>query len=281
MKYIIILTLLLSTLYAEVTTLIPTSVIVNYNKNSFKDSGTMQSVYLSTGTLSYLTEFNYVFTDIRYKYNTNNLVQHEYTIKYSRYFPTFSYNLGIHTNTTTDTDLQNGTTFILGTNKWKYFGYKKLSYGIDIYHSYYTDGKDLHDNNRTINISQITPSLSYYKPFKSFANFIAIKFNYEIASTYNKSFFSYEIQDIIYYKKLILTLNYFGGEMQTGITDNGFNVYNSKDILKQKIKIKVGYKINEKIQWNLALSNSVLDEFKNKNNILNNVISLSLNYKVE
>jgi hypothetical protein len=283
MKKIYIIYILYIFLYtellAEVSLISPSSIYIQSDKKSFKDSGTVNSIYFSTGTLSYLSEFSYTHTDIRYKYSTNNLIQNEITMFYSRFFINHSYKVGIHTNSTTDTDLQNGTTMIIGYNHWNWFIKNKLSYGVELYDSYYTNGRDLKNTKRNIKISQLMTHIDYFSPFILFSNFISLKINYENAYTYNKNLFFLELKNIIYYKTFTFELNYFGGELQTGVLAGGAIVYNSKDIIKNKYGIKIGYQISSNINVNLAYTNILLDEYKSINAINNSTISLNVSYR--
>ena len=282
MKYIII-TLLISTflhttLSAEVSVISPSTVYIKSDKKSFKESGTVNGIYFSSGTLSYLSEFSYTHTDIRYKYDTQNLVQDEITMLYSRFFIDHSYKIGFHTNTTTDTNLQNGTTVILGYNRWNWFERSKLSYGLEVYDSYYTNGTDLKENNSSINITQLMTHIDYFSPFTSFSNFVSLKFNYENAYSYHKNMFSFEIKDVIYYKTFTFELNYFGGKLQTGVLAGGLVVYNSKDIIKRKFGTKIGYRISTNININLSYTSSLVDEYRSVNNLSNDAFAFNVSY---
>jgi len=275
-KVLIFLFILSFILKAEVTTVSPFGVYLDYDKKSFKNSGVISGVYFSSGTLSYLTEISYSHTDIKYKYLTQHLTQDEVTFVYSRYFLNYAYKIGVHTNATTDKDLQNGTTAILGLNGWKFFNRAKLSYGVDFYNTYYPNGKDLNDNNKSININELSFNVAYFKPFVSFSNFISLTFNYERA--YDIDFFSTQLKDIIYFKSLSIEGSYFIGDLQTGILDGGFSVYNSKDMLHHKANLKVTYNISYKTKLSLAYSKTVYDEFNNQNNLLKDTIYFSFSY---
>jgi len=284
MKHIIlmifILFLLQNSLFAEVSVISPSTVYVDSDTKSFKDSGTINSIYYSSGTLSYLTEFSYSHTDIRYKYTTQNLVQDEIVFLYSRYFIDHLYKVGIHTNTTTDTNLQNGITLIGGYTKWHWFQKKKFNYGVNIYHSYYTNGTDLNENNSSVKITQLTFNLGYFTPFKLFSNFVSSKFHYEDAHTYNKNLFAFEMEDIIYYKSFSFEFKYFFGELQTAVLSNGMIVYNSKDIIKKRYGTTFSYSISSKININLSYNQTVIDEYQSINNITNSSILLNMSYKL-
>jgi len=267
-----------SSLYAEVSTIAPFSVLVEPDNKSFKDSGTVNGIYLSTGTLVYLNEFSYSHADLRYKQGTTNLEQDDFYFSYSRYFLGYSYKLALHTITTSDTNLQNGSTFIVGYKRWKYFNISKLTYGIDFYHSFYTNGSDLNEVKKAISLNQLTGYISYFKPFQIFSNFLSLKLNYEDATTYDQSYFSFALKDIIYFKKVALEFGYFGGKMQTGIMDGGATVYNSKDLLQQKVQAKITYTVIPSVKINTAYSSTLLDEYLNQKSLNNQTISFGIVY---
>ncbi len=277
-KVLILLSLILITLKAEVSVILPYSSIVLDDDKSFKNNGTVSGFYTSTGTLVYLSEFEYTHTDIKYKFITENLTQDEFTMRYNRFFIDHSYKIGIHTNSTTDVDLQNGTTLIIGLNKWSWIGTSKFTYGGDIYNSSYANGKDLNDNNSSVNVLQFTGYASYYKPFKWFSNTISLKLNIESISAYEKNYLSFELKNIIYYKKLSIEMDAFIGKMQTGIRDTGSTVFNSKDILKQNLKIKVGYFITDKIKTTFSYASIVYDEYKNQDDLQKSAVAFTASY---
>ena len=275
-KVLIILFILSFILKAEVTTVSPFSVYIDYDKKSFKSSGMINGIYFSSGTLSYLTEISYSHTDIKYKYLTQHLTQDEVTFVYSRYFLNYAYKIGVHTNATTDKDLQNGTTAILGLNGWKFFNRDKLSYGVNFYNTYYPNGTDLNNNNKSISINELSFNVAYFKPFVSFSNFISLTFNYERA--YSDNYFLVQFKDVIYFRLFSLEATYLVGDLQTGILDGGFNVYNSKDMLHQKAGLKINYFVLPNIKLNLSYTNVKYDEFQNKNSLKNNIVSFGFNY---
>ena len=280
-RYSVILMLLVSVLNAEVYTVSPFSVVVKNDTKSIKDSGTINGIYFSSGTLSYLTEFTYSHTDIKYKYSTNNLVQDEFTFLYSKYFIDKFYKLGIHTNTTTDTTLQNGTTLILGVGGWKYIGYNKVSYGVDLYHSYYTNSIESPDKKDYVHISEISANASYYKAFKTFANYISLNINYEMAHSYDKVYTFFKVQDIVYYKGFSFDVSYLSGYFKTGILDGGSNVYNSQDILKEKIGISFGYNVTPVIKLKASYGRTNYDENGGSLDLNDNTFSFNVGYTIK
>ncbi len=275
---ITLIVLLQSSLFAEVSVISPSTIYVKSDKKSFKESGTINSIYMSSGTLSYLIEFAYAHTDIRYKGSTQNLMQDEITMLYSRFFIDHFYKIGFHTNTTTDTNLQNGTTFIGGYTRWNWFERDKLSYGVEIYDSYYTNGTDLEEHSSSINITQLTTHIGYFSPFTYLSNFISLQFHYENAYSYDKNLFAYEIKNIIYYKTFTFELDYLGGELQTGVLAGGFSVYNSKDIIQRKFASKIGYQVSSNINLKFSYSSSIIDEYKSAKAINNSAIALNISY---
>ncbi|SFV74597.1 hypothetical protein MNB_SM-3-488 [hydrothermal vent metagenome] len=280
MKKSIFFSLVFTTsLFSEVITVAPFSVYIDADTKSFKDSGSVNGIYISSGTLSYLMEFTYTHTDIRYKYNTKNLLQDEYTMSYSKYFLDHSYKVGIHTNTTTDTDLQNGVTFLTNFNKWKWKNrLTKINYGGSLFYSYYTNGKDLNENNSSIHITQLALNGGILHYFQYFSNYASITLNYE--NGYSKSYLFGELKDSIYYKKFTFNIGYFQGKMQTGILDGGASVYNSKDILHQKINLGINYKATPKTSVGISYTNTNYDEYQGKSNLSNNIFTLNASYTI-
>ena len=278
---IFLLIFLFSTfLNAEYYTILPYSIALKQSKSSLKESGTLNGIYFSSGTLSYLTEISYEHTDIRYKNTTYNLKQDEVTTKYSKYFINYSYTIGFHYNSTTDNNLQNGLTYIGALKRWKWLNnLEKRTYGMEIYHSTYSNGSDLSNNQKTINVEQITFFLNYYKIYSFYSNYFEIKPNIEYARTYNKILYSLNFQDVFYYKTFNISLSGFLGKLQTGIQNSGNTVINSKDIINYKLGIKINYSINKRLNIGSGYSFINVNEFNNKN-VNNSTISITLGYKL-
>ena len=76
-KVLVSLVLISNIAYAEVSTILPYSAILDYSEKSSKNSGSINGVYFSTGNLSYLTEVSYSHTNIKYKQSTTSLKQDE------------------------------------------------------------------------------------------------------------------------------------------------------------------------------------------------------------
>jgi len=278
MQLLLFVLLSSTTLFAEVSQILSFNSFMKYDKNSYKSSGYISGLYYNTGTLSYLSEFTYTHTDIRYRYITQNLVQDDYAMAYSHYFINSSYKIGVHASSTSDKDLQNGVTLLLDYNRWKWFNAKqKISYGVGLYQSYYANAKDLKDNNRSVNIVELSANVGYYHIFKEVANYSALRLNYEDVKSYDDHYLFFEFQDIVYYKKFEVALEYMQGSMRTGILNGGLAVYNSKDLLKRKLKIGVKYPISLATKIEVSYAKTNYDEFKNRN-LNSSTFSFNINY---
>jgi hypothetical protein len=239
-------------------------------------------IYISRGNLNYLLELDYSKTDIKYKDSVikSNLKQDDITLVYGKYFSKYMFKVGMHHINTTDTDLGDGDTiiFTIGGYKWK--GYDKHSYGIE---NYYTKFKDGHDENfiaKSINVIQFTPYYSFSKAINiNTRNNIDFKINYIKADDYNtKSYTSYEISDTLYYKKFFTTIKAYGGKMKTGVKDNGFTVYNSKDELKDGYNIKIGYNFKPNLLISSSYGVNNFTEFSKTEDTTSKVLTASLTY---
>jgi len=267
-----------TSLFAEVTTVATNIAFLNYT-DAKKSSATLFSTYFNTGTLSYLTEFSYVRTDITYNNSTTALSQDEFTFIYKRYFEDYSYKFGLHMNSTTDRDLENGTTTILGIGAWNYFGYSKLSYGLDYYYSTYANATDLSFQKNSIIVNELSGYMSYYTPFQSFSNLFAIKINYESIEVYEESYTSFELSNKFYIGDAEIALKGFFGKMQTGIREGGMVVYNSKDVLKSSLSINFGYHLDESFMLDISYTQIQSDEYLS-NEIITSVIAVGASYKL-
>ena len=276
--------LLTTSLFADKTTVVPYVAHLKYDSNSAKsakDDGNVEGIYLNRGNLGYLLEFDASKTDIKYKNSAiSNLKQEDYTIDYSKYFPTYFLKAGLHHINTSDSDLGNGNIFIMAVGGYKWKGYDKYSYGVEGFYSIYKDGHDENYIAKEIKVSQISPNFTFSKAVNiNTRNNIALKLNYIIASDYNtKNYTSFEVADTLYYKKFFTTLKAYTGKMKTGVKDGGNTVYNSKDLLKNGFNLKIGYFAKPNLKLNASYGINKFREYGKTEDGSNSVVTASLSY---
>jgi len=286
MKKIILGTALVaSALMAEVVTLTPYGGTIDYGNDatkSFKDKATLLGAHMSIGTLGYLVEADYSHIKTKYIDPTiPNLQQDDITLAYSKYYTNAMFKVGAHYINTNDKQLDDGIIGIIALGGYKYFGYDKLSYGLEGYYSYYKNG---HDENylrvKKINIFQETPYISYYKSINTnWGNTISFKANFQQANDYvKKSYTSYELSDTLFYKSLFATLTYYNGEMKTGIKDGGMTVFNTLDLMKNGYSAKLGYYFKKNIVANISYTQNTYTEYTFLRDNTNDVAIASVSY---
>ena len=267
----------------ELTTIIPYAVYINYGDKSAKKDGKIYGLYANIGTLDYLVELNYIKLNFTYKDDTtSDLKQDEVTMIYHKYWDSYSLKIGANINSTTDEDLQNGMTLILGASQWQWYGYDKLTYGMDYYNSYYGDGKDLDYISAKVSVHQFTPYVNYSQVINnSSRNIISFNANFEKIDAYTdeKYYESYELRDTVYYNNAYLELGLLVGEMRTGVIDGGMIIYNSKDLLTNSYSAKFGYYLNPQTNLNLSYRNTTYDEYDEDEDTKRDVISAMISYK--
>jgi len=255
MKYLILLSLLLPLyLQAEVINITPYAGVMKYDTDSnksLKDNGRFGGLYLSLGTLNYLFEAAYSFTNIVYKNSgiIENLNQHDTYLKYGSYYSNAAYKIGIHAIENSEQeeyrDLGSGYIAIIGADGYNYFSQSKITYGFDAYYSLYPKAHNDVDRNNTttIDILQVTPHFIYAQTLNdNMSNILNIHANFQVATEYKKSsYISYEIENTFYYHNIYATLDYIGGEMKSGVLNGGMTVYNTKDLLNESYNVKLGY----------------------------------------
>ena len=269
-RFILGIIFITSAIWADVVTLSPYMGMIDYSKDSsksIKDSATVVGSSFSIGNLGYLFMVDYSHFDAKYKDSnttTPNIKQDDLTLAYGRYYDDFMFKVGYHYISTTDEQLGDANIFIASLGKYKWFGYDKLSYGLEGYYSYYNKG---HDENylvqKSVNVIQFTPYITFYKAFNlNLGNALTLKANYQITSDYlKKSYTSFEISDTIYYNSLFVTLKVYDGEMKTGIKDGGMVVFNTLDLMKTGYEAQVGYFINNKTSAALSYENNKYREY--------------------
>jgi len=277
--------LVASAMFAKVSTIVPYAGYINYDNNqqkSIKDSAKFGGLYVSKGDLSYLLEFSYTYLDIKYKDSSiSDLKQHDVFLAYSKYYPKFMIKGGIHyINNNDNIDLGGGETAIFAIGGYNWFGYNKLSYGLETYYSYYSDGKDENNLQKNVGVAQITPYISYSKAINiNTRNIISLKVNYIYAKDYmKKNYTSFEVSDTLYYKKFYASVKYYDGEMRSGVKDGGMNVYNTLDLMKNGGGVKLGYYIKPRLTMDVSYD---INNFKEHNLVTdggNSVAVLSLSY---
>ena len=266
MKKIILGTLLISSsAFCDSSTILPYGGLINYDNStdgSAKDEGKIAGVYFSEGDLNHLWELDYARTVINYKDTTlSDLKQNDITLTYSRYLTNYMYKIGYHNISTSDTDLGDAHTLMLGIGGYKWKGYDKISYGLESYYTLFKDGHDDLGISKNIDILQLSPNFTYSKAINvNTRNNITLKGNYIYAGDYqDNNYFSAELEDTLYYKKFFTTASGYVGEMKTGIKSGAHTVYNTKDLLKNGYGLKVGYYFKPNLSATIGYS---IDNFK-------------------
>lgn len=166
-KGILVSLLFVSSLMAEVATILPYIGTIEYENDataSAKKDGNIIGMYTSVGDLSYLVALDYAHTDLAYKdSNISNLEQDDVTITYAKYYEYFMVKGGFHYINTNDTDLGDANVFIGAVGGYHWDGYDKYSYGVEGYYSNYQDGHDENNLAEEINIIQLTPYFAFSK----------------------------------------------------------------------------------------------------------------------
>ena len=296
MKKLILAGLLTTTaMMADVKTVTPYVGAINYDSSSaksLKDSAKFAGLYTSVGDLNYLFEFAYGYTNINYKSGAiENLKQHDLTLKYSKFYKSFAWHAGLHYVNNNEKgaikDLGDGYVAIAGVEGYKWFGYNKLTYGVDTYYSYYTDA--FTDTSlaatTSVGVLQISPKISHSKAINiNTRNTIAVTANFIKAGDYqDSSYTSYEISDTLGYKKFYATLKYNGGKMRSGVKDAGFTVYNTKDLLRSAYTAKLGYYFTPKLEADISYTKNNYEEYDAANLALlpegsNSIAVISMSY---
>ena len=282
----LVLILGLTHLLAEVITLVPYGGYTTYDSDSsksIKESGVFGGLYTNVGTLSYLLELNYMYMNTVYKEDVDliDLVQHDITLAYSSYSTNFMYKIGAHYTETNDLILGNGIVAILSFGGYNYFGYDKVSYGLDGYYSYYADRINYTNTNTNMGIGQLTPYLSYYNVLKlGVANTISFKLNYQYAGNYSqKEYISYELSDTLIYNKIKINLSAYTGEMKSGVKEGGLSVYNSLDLMQDGISLSLGYYVTPSFITSISYNYSFYEEAFLDKPTSTDTFSANLNYR--
>jgi len=257
-----------SALMAEIVTVLPYAGTVRYDKDStktVKNTATVLGGYASVGNLNYLLEMDYAHFDATYKDPTlSDLKQDDITLTYSRYFENFMVKLGDHYISSSDTQLGNGNTIMAAVEGYQWSGYNKLSVGLEGYYSHFGTG---HDENyltqKSIGITQVTPYISFYQGIDlNWYNTFGAKINYEMTNDYVKnSYFSYELSDTLGYQNMFLKVGLQGGEMRTGVTNGGFTIVNTLDLMKREYNAKWGYYMTKNTLLSLTYTQRRYQEY--------------------
>ncbi len=274
MKKLVLATALAATaLIADVKTVTPYVGSLSYDSSSaksIKDTAKLAGLYTSVGNLNYLLEFAYGYTKINYKDGTiQDLKQHDITLKYGKFYKNYAWSAGLHYINNNETgaikDLADGYTAILGLEGYKWYGYNKLTYGVDTYYSYYRNAfnETSRASETKVGLLQVSPKIMHSKAINiNTRNTIALTANFIKANDYkDSSYTSYEISDTLGYKKFYATLKYNGGKMRSGVKDGGFTVYNTKDLLKNAYTAKLGYYFTPKLEADISYTRNNYQEY--------------------
>ena len=271
MKKVILGSILaVSSMFAEVVSVLPYAGLIDYDNSSSKsskDKAALLGMHATVGTLEYLLEFDYSHLATEYKDSSlEDLKQNDITLAYGKYYDNFMFRIGDHYVNTNDDILGDGNVVIASLGGYTWDDYDKYSYGVEVFYSLYSDGRDENDpatSNKTINILQFTPYFSFYKYInKDMTNTLTLKLNYELAPDYeDETYTSYEIANTFGYKSFFTTLKYYGGEMRTGVRDSGFTVFNTLDLVKNGFDVKLGYYITPNASLSLSHAQHNSEEY--------------------
>ncbi len=295
-KIFIILFLVVNSLFAEVVSVIPYFGYMSYSQDvnkSLKDSSVIDGIYANVGTLSYLLEFNYSHLDTTYKSEITdvNLNQNDFTLNYSQYGTSSMYKLGVHYTDTNDIVLGNALVIIGSLGGYTYKVYDKYSYGVDMYYSLYKDGRDenqaLFDANGNYifgsltSIMQLSPYFSYFDSISiNSSNLVYARVDYQYAFDYvEQNYFTLSLGDTYYYKSFFVDINGYKGKMRSGIKNGGISLYNSLNLMKYGLALKLGYYLSPVLVVNLSYSTNVYQEYSLEKDTRNSIGVTSLNYR--
>ena len=259
---------------ADVATVLPYYGTINYDnatEKSLKDSSKFGGVYTSVGNLGYLLEFAYNYLDTTYKESIGipHLKQHDLTLVYSKYYEKYMFKGGIHyinnNEDVTFRDLGSGFTGILGVGAYTFTEKSKITYGLDLYYSRYRSAHDETSiaNTTTISLWQFTPYFEYGTTISPvLSNKFSVKANVITTNDYQDSnYLSFDISDTVTYHGAYLTLGYLGGDMKSGVRDNGFSVYNTKDLYSRSYQAKIGYYFTPKLNVSVSYTANDYKEY--------------------
>lgn len=288
--------LLVINLVADVITATPYIATINYDSDplkSEKDKATLFGVRATIGDLNYLIEADLINTSTQYKptttttgnrrrnnTNTQTLNQQEIALSYSKYYEKIMFRVGGHYINSNDEQLGNGNVILTTLGGYKTLDKDRYNYGIQAYYSYYSKGHDENYTPKAVQIMQFTPYFSFYKPLTTnLANTLLLKLNYQIAPDYIKeNYTSYEISDTIHYKSLFATLYLYGGEMRTGVKDDGVTIFNTLDLMKRGYNMKVGYYITKAAVVSISYGQNSYEEYGLTQEATNSVAVVNFNY---
>ena len=295
MKKIILGSLFIASfLVAEVITLSPYIGEIDYDSSSSKsekDSGELRGIYASVGDLSYLIEGGLSYMETSYKnasmkkrnQSVKTLDQYDLSLMYSKYYENFMIKGGLHYISTNDDQLNDGIILLAAIGNSKDIGIGKYSRGVELYHSYYSDGHDENYVAKSISILQVTPYFSFFTTINADnKNSIDLRLNHIITSSYvTKNYTSYEISDTYYYKSFFTTIKAYFGDMRTGVKNGGMTVFNTLDLQKSGYGIKLGYYIKKNADLSISYTQNNYREFEAVEDGVNSVVVANFTYRFE
>ncbi len=265
---------LFSTLSAAEITLLP------YVGTTINDRSNAKSLKNATGYFglyaSYIEEqnqFDFAYSYSKTLYKSRNVLsdfdQQDFTAKYTQRLKDTFFSIGLHSihNTENDvyTDLGSGYIGFIGFKEINQYNNKNISYGIDTYYSLYTQahGETSRSNTIAIAIAQFSPYYIYSIDLSpNMRNDFTLRANAISAAQYTKiSYLSAEVINTTYFNNTYLILHYLGGKMRSGITNEGFTVYNNKDLYSGIYNISLGYCEVNKLTYDVSYALSTFREF--------------------
>lgn len=254
--------------------------LLPYFGTTINDRSKAKSLKAATGYFGLYTsykdkqnQFDFTYNYAKTIYKSGNPLsdfnQKDFTIKYTREVDkTFSL-IGLHTIHNTEssvyTDLGSGYIGFIGFKELYQYEDYKLSYGADVYYSLYTQAHAETSRSSTISIAiaQFSPYGIYSSDLsQGIRNDFTLRVNAISAAQYTqKNYLSIEVINTTYFHNTYLTLHYLGGKIRSGITNEGFTVYNNKDIYNGIYNLTLGYFKRSELSFDLSYALSTFKEF--------------------
>jgi len=258
----------------------------NSIEKSNRDNGVFYGVDAIFEEPNFALEGRIEKTDISYKSSLDINDTEEYDTTILAHFGMDSnirYTAGMHYISTDDEQLYNGGTAIFKASKIIGTETQYAAIGSELFVTHFEKGHDELGTAKAVTIGQITPFFKIYQEFYSgLTTRIKASLSLQKTDSYQKQDYSlYEISFGGNYKNIDMSFYIFGGEARTNLRDGGRILYNTLDLQKNGIGIKVGYEITKHVAVFASYQERTFEEYLHtKDNTLKDA-SILLNFKFE
>lgn len=243
----------------------------NAKAKSLKYAKSYFSLYSRFAGSKKSIDFVYKYSKTAYKENVkiDDYTQHDITFRYTKDTENIFFQTGLHTiisnEATSSRDLGSGCVGFVTLGRKVISDKNRFDYGVELYTSLYFQAHTLHSKNKlkSLFVEQLTPYVKYSSYYNdTIRNDLTLKVNGIYAADYDTpTYLSTEFIDTAVVDNSYFTLRYILGEMRSGVTNEGLEVHNNKNLYNGIYNATLGYFQEKYLAYEMSYTMRIYNEF--------------------